>query len=90
MTSFYKNLRKKGATKAEALRRAKLDFISGRREGTAGRKKNDRKRDGRKTGDRKKGDKERGVIRVRKGSRDLSHPYYWAPFVLSGDGSSIH
>ena len=58
---------------------------------TAGEKKNDRKKDDRKKDDRKKDDGDRGFRRVPKpkGSRDLSHPYYWAPFILSGDGSSI-
>lgn len=50
MRSFYGYLAA-GATKAEALRRAKLDFIASKGE--------------------------------------LSKPYYWAAFVLMGDGNSV-
>jgi len=68
MNALYENLRKKGVTKAQALRRAQLTLINSH-EGT--------------------GVYNRGVIPADgaptlKGI--LSHPYYWAPFMLIGNG----
>lgn len=68
MKAFYENLREKGVTKAQALRRAQLTLIRSH-EGT--------------------GVDNRGVIpadgvHTLKGS--LGHPYYWAPFILIGNG----
>ena len=76
MSSFYKNLRTK--TKVESLRRAQLEMIRGKvsRELLA----------------------QRGVGGVGKlgqtaaaksqsqNSISVSHPYFWAPFILVGDG----
>jgi CHAT domain-containing protein/tetratricopeptide (TPR) repeat protein len=68
MNAFYENLRKKGVTKAQALRQAQLTLIRSH-EGT--------------------GVDNRGVmladgVHTLKGI--LSHPYYWAPFMLIGNG----
>jgi CHAT domain-containing protein len=76
MSSFYKNLRTR--TKVEALRQAQLEMIRGKvsRELLA----------------------QRGVGGVGKlgqaatakspsqNSISVSHPYFWAPFILVGDG----
>lgn len=58
-----------GKTKPQALRQAKLDFI------LLGRKEH---AEATTRG-------ERGIGLAPKPARDSSHPYYWAPFVLSGD-----
>jgi CHAT domain-containing protein len=59
-----------GKTKPQALRQAKLDLI------LRGRKE--------LTESTTRG--ERGIGLAPTPVRDSSHPYYWAPFVLSGDG----
>lgn len=68
MKAFYENLREKGVTKAQALRRAQLTLIRSH-EGT--------------------GVDNRGVVPADGGHAlkgILSHPYYWAPFMLIGNG----
>ena len=75
MQSFYANLadRKEPMTKAEALRRAQLLLLDG------------------KATQSKNGD-DRFIITPKPGSgsasitTDFSHPYFWAPFVLIGNG----
>jgi len=73
MQGFYEALQQEGATKAEALRQAQLALIG--------------------LGVEVAGEEERGLVAVR--SREelepevadrLSHPYYWAPFILIGNG----
>jgi tetratricopeptide (TPR) repeat protein len=61
-----------GKPRAEALRLTKLDFIRGRGHSPASR------------GTRG----ERGIGLAPKAGRDWSHPYYWAPFVVSGDAGA--
>jgi CHAT domain-containing protein/Tfp pilus assembly protein PilF len=62
-----------GKTRAEALRLTKVDFIRGNRGPLAA------------AGTRG----ERGVGLAPKAAGDWSHPYYWAPFVFSGDGRGL-
>nr|WP_324616244.1 CHAT domain-containing protein [Lusitaniella coriacea] len=72
MNGFYGALQGSGMTKAEALRQAQIALITGDYSAVGG---------------------ERGIVAVR--SRDgiepeveegLSHPYYWAAFILIGNG----
>ncbi|MBE9126785.1 MULTISPECIES: CHAT domain-containing protein [unclassified Coleofasciculus] len=74
MNGFYTALQQGNVTKAEALRQAQIALI---------------------TGDDTALGKERGTIvvqqRLREGLKPnvanrLSHPYYWAPFILIGNG----
>jgi CHAT domain-containing protein len=69
MRRFYGCL-KDGQSKSAALRRAKLDFIAERRQGTA----------------KASADLRGAILRRRTSGRPgrISHPFYWAPFVLSG------
>jgi CHAT domain-containing protein len=72
MNAFYRGLQGSHLTKAEALRQAQLALIAGD-EGVLGEQRGIavvQPREG----------KSRGV-----GNR-LSHPYYWAPFILIGNG----
>jgi CHAT domain-containing protein len=76
MSSFYKNLRTK--TKAEALRQAQLEMIRGKvngdllvRRGVGGIGK-----PGEHTTARSQS----------QNTISVSHPYFWAPFILVGDG----
>ena len=62
-----------GKPRAEALRLTKVDFIRGRRQSLVA------------PGTRG----ERAVGLAPKAAGDWSHPYYWAPFVLSGDAGSL-
>ncbi len=73
MNTFYANLKKGNTTKVEALRQAQIALI---------------------TGDSTALGKDRG-LGVEQGDRTdvppqvanrLSHPYYWAPFILIGNG----
>lgn len=74
MTAFYSALKQPGVTKAEALRRAQVALITGDYTTVAG--------------------SNRGVAvatRIRENTpeavfRQLNHPYYWAPFILIGNG----
>jgi CHAT domain-containing protein/Tfp pilus assembly protein PilF len=78
MRRFYGYLRK-GEGRADSLRRVKLEFIRGlyaSRPGT-------RQRQGE---DEPSG--ERGLKLVPRGA-DVSHPYFWAPFILSGEGAGL-
>jgi CHAT domain-containing protein len=73
MNAFYSNLKQSHTTKAEALRQAQIALI---------------------TGDYRALGQQRGLgvqqpIQSRLTSRaasNLSHPYYWAPFILIGNG----
>jgi CHAT domain-containing protein/tetratricopeptide (TPR) repeat protein len=74
MTAFYQALQK-GMTKAEALRQAQIALITSQ--------------------DKETGNSQRASLRLSPQSRDalaqrvndqLSHPYYWAPFILIGNG----
>lgn len=74
MSSFYRNLKSK--TKVEALRQAQLDMIRG--------KLNTRFLAQRGVGGI-------GKLGQRTAARllnsiSISHPYFWAPFILVGDG----
>lgn len=72
MSSFYKNLKTK--SKVESLRQAQLDMIHGKA-GTA------------LVAQRGVGGIGRlGQIAARSSSIPTSHPYFWAPFILVGDG----
>jgi len=75
MTAFYAALTQPGTSKAEALRKAQLALISNDFAALE--------------------DRERGVVRVWERIRGdvppevvnrLSHPYYWSPFILIGNG----
>lgn len=72
MNAFYTMLQQPGMTKAEALRQAQISLIAG--DDSALRE-------------------ERGIVAVRsldnlepEVANRLSHPYYWAPFILIGNG----
>ncbi|GAB4201570.1 MAG: hypothetical protein Fur006_54160 [Coleofasciculaceae cyanobacterium] len=73
MNAFYANLKQGNITKAEALRQAQITLI---------------------TGDSKAIRKNRSLVVVEPNSTNppprvanrLNHPYYWAPFILIGNG----
>jgi CHAT domain-containing protein len=74
MNAFYGALENSNTTKAEALRQAQIALI---------------------TGDDTALGKQRGIVEVRQRLREsllpevtnrLNHPYYWAPFILIGNG----
>jgi CHAT domain-containing protein len=75
MNAFYGVLDNGKLTKAEALRQAQIALITGNDKGL--------------------GEQRGSLIAVQKVIRDelapevanrLSHPYYWAPFILIGNG----
>lgn len=74
MRYFYQNLATGKITKTEALRQAQLTMIAGNQQNS--------------------NTKDRSSVRLTPGnsgqdasiSRNLSHPYYWAPFILIGNG----
>ncbi|MHC5917297.1 MAG: CHAT domain-containing protein, partial [Nostoc sp.] len=74
MRYFYQNLATGKITKTEALRQAQLTMIAGKNQNSD--------------------TKDRSSVKLTPGnrgqaatiSRDLSHPYYWAPFILIGNG----
>jgi CHAT domain-containing protein len=73
MRLFYQNLATGKMTKTAALRQAQLSMIAGKTEGS---------------------DTNRSSVNYTPGqtgnsasiSRNLSHPYYWSPFILIGNG----
>lgn len=76
MNSFYKNLKSK--TKVESLRQAQLEMIRG--------KVNTQLLAQRGVGGVAKLGETHGPQRSAPGSVSVSHPYFWAPFILVGDG----
>ncbi|MBD2226962.1 CHAT domain-containing protein [Calothrix anomala FACHB-343] len=74
MRYLYQNLATGKITKTEALRQAQLTMIAGNQQNN--------------------NNKDRSSVRLTPGnsgqdasiSRNLSHPYYWAPFILIGNG----
>ncbi|MEM9482297.1 MAG: CHAT domain-containing protein, partial [Cyanobacteria bacterium P01_F01_bin.116] len=72
MTNFYEALKVKGISKAEALQQAQIAMITGNKIDA--------------------GSRERFELRPRNpaaealSNNSLSHPYYWAPFILIGNG----
>ncbi|OUC15148.1 MAG: hypothetical protein B0A82_08340 [Alkalinema sp. CACIAM 70d] len=74
MQQFYNNLATGQMTKAEALRQAQLSMLSDKT------RKPDSK-DRRSSVVYNPGSGQNAGL-----SRDLSHPYYWAPFILIGNG----
>lgn len=75
MNAFYAALEKRNMTKAEALRQAQIALITGNYQAL--------------------GEQQRAIVEVQERIRDslptkvvnrLSHPYYWAPFILIGNG----
>jgi CHAT domain-containing protein len=76
MSSFYRNLKSK--TKVESLRQAQLDLIRG--------KVNSQLLAQRGVGGVAKLGETPGAQRSPPWSVSLSHPYFWAPFILVGDG----
>ena len=81
MQQFYQNLATGKMSKVEALRQAQLALIRGNGTGSEG-------DDRRSVGDH------RGNFKIEATSdgkpstitRNFSHPYYWAPFILIGNG----
>jgi CHAT domain-containing protein/tetratricopeptide (TPR) repeat protein len=73
MSTFYRQLKAGNISKAEALRQAQVALITGEYSGVGG---------------------DRGNINVVNsktgqpinGKQTLEHPYYWAPFILIGNG----
>lgn len=72
MQQFYQNLSTGQMTKTEALRQAQLAILKSNSQGN---------NSNRSSVNYKLGDGEQSI------SRNLSHPYYWAPFILIGNGS---
>ena len=75
MQTFYEHLSQESITKAEALRQAQLALLRG---------------DG---GDRPQRSNPKGTVDIQtrpdpwsEAPIDFSHPYYWAPFILIGNG----
>lgn len=73
MQQFYQNLDGKAPiTKAEALRQAQLSMLTGKQN--------------------QQGDNKRGLEIIppndpgKKVNVGYAHPYYWAPFILIGNG----
>ncbi|MBO1049894.1 MAG: tetratricopeptide repeat protein [Dolichospermum sp. DEX182a] len=73
MDALYARLKSGKMTKAEALHKAQISLIRGKNQGSG---------------------KKRSSVRLTPGnsgqnariSRNLSHPYYWSPFILIGNG----
>ena len=76
MASFYKNL--KTMTKVEALRQAQLELIRG--EGRSDLLAQ------RGVGGIGRLGETPGAQSLSQNSISVSHPYFWAPFILVGDG----
>lgn len=77
MQEFYKNLAGGKMTKAEALRQAQLSLLSSQ----APKARNAGDRGGLIVGE------EPGKSPSNQGRKsNFSHPYYWAPFILTGNG----
>jgi CHAT domain-containing protein len=76
MSSFYKNLKTK--SKVESLRQAQLELIRG--------KPNSQLLAQRGVGGIGKLGETPGSMLAAPGSVPASHPYFWAPFILVGDG----
>lgn len=74
MLQFYTNLATGRMGKAEALRQAQISLITGKDQSQS---KSDRSSVNRPAGQ----GEGNGVI-----SHNLNHPYYWAPFILIGNG----
>ncbi|XGV97328.1 MAG: tetratricopeptide repeat protein [Leptolyngbya sp. BL-A-14] len=73
MNEFYARLQSEHLSPVEALREAQIALITGKGQ-TSGNKP-------RSSVDWPAGQSQTATI-----SRDLSHPYYWAPFILIGNG----
>lgn len=74
MNAFYRLLKQGNITKAEALRQAQMALINSNAS---------------TEGSKKRSDKEvasEGTSLPRQGNSRLNHPYYWAPFILIGNG----
>ncbi|MEH2033518.1 MAG: tetratricopeptide repeat protein [Nostoc sp.] len=71
MQQFYQNLSTGQMTKTEALRQAQLAMLKSNSQGSDS---------NRSSVNYKLGHGEQSI------SRNLSHPYYWAPFILIGNG----
>jgi CHAT domain-containing protein/Tfp pilus assembly protein PilF len=71
MQRFYQNLSTGQMTKTEALRQAQLAMLKSNSQGNSSH---------RSSVNYKLGQGEQSI------SRNLSHPYYWAPFILIGNG----
>ncbi|MGV0107572.1 hypothetical protein NSTCB13_06460 [Nostoc sp. DSM 114160] len=71
MQEFYQNLSTGQMTKTEALRQAQLAILKSNSQGSDS---------NRSSVNYKLGQSEQSI------SRNLSHPYYWAPFILIGNG----
>ncbi|MDY7016407.1 MAG: CHAT domain-containing protein, partial [Cyanobacteriota bacterium] len=72
MNAFYEALQQDGMTKAEALRQAQMALISGDYRAV-------------------EGERSAGTVASlnpveSRGENRLSHPFYWAPFILIGNG----
>ncbi len=75
MDAFYAALQQNGITKSEALRQAQIALITGNYTALE--------------------NESRGIVGIRQRISDnvppaianqLNHPYYWAPFILIGNG----
>lgn len=74
MQQFYKNLSTGNTTKAEALQQVQVAMITGKNQSGS-------------PNNRSSVQYTPGQSRTNESiSRNLSHPYYWAPFILIGNG----
>lgn len=74
MTEFYHNLHTPGTSKVEALRRAQITLIQGELSAS-----------GQERGQFTFVSSDRNPVSPPQ-AQSLSHPYYWAPFILIGNG----
>ncbi len=73
MQPFYQNLSTGKMTKSQALREAQIAMIQGKNQSSDTKRSSVNYMPGRS-------------INSESISRNLSHPYYWAPFILIGNG----
>ncbi len=74
MNVFYKELRSGNMTKAEALQKAQIALLSGNYLGVG------------KTQEMARGQNKGNRMLTAASANEFSHPFYWAPFILIGNG----
>lgn len=74
MNIFYKELRSGNMTKAEALQKAQIALLSGNYLGVN------------KTQEMARGQNKGNRVLTAASANEFNHPFYWAPFILIGNG----
>jgi CHAT domain-containing protein/tetratricopeptide (TPR) repeat protein len=74
MNVFYKELRSGNMTKSEALQKAQIALLSGNYLGVG------------KTQEMARGQNKGNRMLTAASANEFSHPFYWAPFILIGNG----